>query len=453
MRVSTDSPPVPQLRALARRGKGKVLREVRKRIAPGYGVKANHEVLNIALPADVIVYFPDAREKLYQIEQWLPILEELDRRHPVLIVMRNVYAARDLSTRTPLRTIFVRRFHDLMGLYDSADYKVAIYVNHGVQNFQSLSAGRMTHIHVNHGESDKLCNVSNQVKAYDKIFVAGDAAIARHRAALINHDLGKLVKVGRPQLDLSFDSPLPPSRRRTLLYAPTWEGENEANNYTSVDVYGPRIVEAMLSVPNSRIVYRPHPQVPTSKYAAIQEGHQEIARMIERANHMDPGAGHTMSLEGSVLALFDLADLLVTDVSSVGVDFLYRQADKPLFVTDRRGDRERLVAESPVTQTAEIVDASAIGRLTDTIVERLDNDLLRPERLRMRDYYFGGLEVGESTKRFIAAVEEAISERDRLIGQLPPYSRAMTVPAAADGASAAENDTDHNGEYSTADQQ
>ena len=28
----------------------------------------------------------------------------------------------------------------------------------------------------------------------------------------------------------------------TITYAPTWEGEDDANNYTSVDRYGPRIV-------------------------------------------------------------------------------------------------------------------------------------------------------------------------------------------------------------------
>lgn len=419
-----------QLRALAKRGENKLVRELRTRVAPGYGVKANHEIGNIAIPAEVIVYFPDGVDKLYQIEQWLSVLQELDRQHPVLIVTRSVYAARELRTRTPLRTIFVRRFHDLMGLYDGADYKVAIYVNHGVQNFQSLSAGRIMHIHVNHGESDKLVNVSNQVKAYDKVFVAGDAAVARHRTALMNHDLGKLVKVGRPQLDLAYDLPLPRSRRRTLLYAPTWEGENEANNYTSVDLYGQRIVEALLAVPDCRVVYRPHPRVESSNDTAVAEAHRGILGMLERANRADTDAGHTLSTGCAMPALFDQADLLVTDVSSVGIDFLYRHAEKPFFVSDRRNDSERLVADSPVTRAADIVDRSTIPALSATIGERLEHDPLRPQRLRMRDYYFGGLEVGESTKSFLAAVGDAIAERDRLIQQLPEGASAPLAPDA-----------------------
>lgn len=431
MRLSKDSPPLRQLRAFDQRARNKLVRELRKRIAPGYGVKANHELANIAIPAEVVVYFPDGSDKLYQIDQWLPVLAQLDRQHSVLIVTRNVYAARALRSRTPLRIIFVRRFHDLMGLYDSTDYKVAIYVNHGVQNFQSLAAGRVTHIHVNHGESDKLVNVSNQVKAYDKVFVAGDAAVARHRAALINHDLSKLVKIGRPQLDLAFDAPLPPSERRTLLYAPTWEGENDANNYTSVDVYGPDIVEALLAVPDSRVVYRPHPRVTTSKNPTVAEGHRRILEALERANTQDPDAGHTSSSGGSVLALFDQADVLVTDVSSVGIDFLYRRAEQPLFISDRRGDKDQLAQDSPMTQAADIVDTETLRTLTATLTSRLEDDPLRDQRLRMRDYYFGGLDVGESTKRFLAAVDDAIAERDRLVQQLL-YSRDVGMASATD---------------------
>ncbi len=65
------------------------------------------------------------------------------------------------------------------------------------------------HIHVNHGESDKVSMVSNQAKAYDKVFVAGEAAVRRHRAALVDFDESTLVRVGRPQLDLNPTPTLP----------------------------------------------------------------------------------------------------------------------------------------------------------------------------------------------------------------------------------------------------
>ena len=136
------------------------------------------------------------------------------------------------------------------------------------------------HVHLNHGESDKVSMVSNQAKAYDRVFVAGDAAVQRHRAALLDFDLGRLVRVGRAQLDLQPAPVLEPTSRRTVLYAPTWEGEQAGNNYTSVDVFGPQIVSAVLAVPDVRVVYKPHPRVAISPDPRMAAGHRKILRLI-----------------------------------------------------------------------------------------------------------------------------------------------------------------------------
>ena len=70
-----------------------------------------------------------------------------------------------------------------MDLYRVSSMQAIVYVNNGVGNFQSLAVTDLVHVHVNHGESDKVCMVSNQVKAYDRVFVAGEAAVQRHLAA------------------------------------------------------------------------------------------------------------------------------------------------------------------------------------------------------------------------------------------------------------------------------
>ena len=193
-------------------------------------------------PGEVVVYFGDDILRYYQLRQWLPVFETLGSRHPVQIVTRDAETFDAVSAATALPCINLPSFGELTEFYRHADHKVAVYVNNSARNFQSLVARSMLHVHVNHGESDKICMVSNQVKAYDRVFVAGDAAINRHRAALIGFDHGALVPIGRPQLDLAPLPALPPTRRRTVLYAPTWEGEEPSNNYTSVDVLGPRIV-------------------------------------------------------------------------------------------------------------------------------------------------------------------------------------------------------------------
>ena len=130
---------------------------------------------------EVVVYFGDRSSKFYQLEQWIPVLEELHKKHRVVLVLRKGSSLLQALESTHLPVVFKRRFDPLHTFYHANDFKLALYVNNGVTNFQSLAFAPMVHVHVNHGESDKLSMVSNQAKSYDKVFVAGDAAIERHR--------------------------------------------------------------------------------------------------------------------------------------------------------------------------------------------------------------------------------------------------------------------------------
>lgn len=366
---------------------------------------------------EIAVYFADDPRKLYQLRQWLPVFELLDERHPVTIITRHPRAYQQLTDTTRLNLVLAPAFPDLVDLYEKSDFKVAVYVNNSAHNFHSLMQRRMLHIHVNHGESDKVCMVSNQVKAYDRVFVAGDNAIRRHRAALIEFDEAKLITVGRPQLDLRPFPLLQPSQRRTILYAPTWEGENASNNYTSVDVFGQAIVRAALAVPNTRVVYKPHPRVAMSPLPSMSAAHKEIVRTVEAAAKLDQEAGHQVHTAGDILAVFPGCDLMITDVSSVGLDFLYLQVDKPMFIADRYTDRVRLEAAALVSRCADVIDETTIGALTETIDQRLASDLHRGDREHTRGGYFGDLAPGESTTRFLAAIDDAVATRDHQLGR------------------------------------
>ena len=74
----------------------------------------------------------------------------------------------------------------MISYYEQHRPKLFLYVNNGRSNFQTLSYAPALHVHINHGESDKLSMVSNQAKAYDAVFTAGPAALRRHRRALID---------------------------------------------------------------------------------------------------------------------------------------------------------------------------------------------------------------------------------------------------------------------------
>lgn len=368
---------------------------------------------------EVIAYFGDDPTRIYQLLQWLPVLERLDTVHRVGIVTRDPDTAAIAAQRTALPVFDAPEFPELVELYERLDPKVALYCNNGMRNFQSLLHGRTLHAHINHGESDKQSMVSNNAKAYDRVFVAGEAAVQRHLAGLMELDVSKLVRIGRPQLDLRPEPLLAPVERRTVLYAPTWEGDAEYNDYTSVDVFGTEIVRAVLAVPDVRLVYKPHPKVTTSLTPAIRDAHQEILRMLADGSTADPGAGHAAITQGDILAVMPSCDAMITDVSSVGLDWLYLRTEKPIFVTDRHHDGDRLRREVPVSRCADVVDASTIDGLTDLVAARLDHDEHRIARAAMRHHYFDDVRVGESTERFLVAVGELVALRDRYVGVDP----------------------------------
>jgi CDP-glycerol glycerophosphotransferase (TagB/SpsB family) len=267
---------------------------------------------------------------------------------------------------------------------------------------------------------------SNNAKAYDRVFVAGEAAVQRHTTGLMEFDESRLVRIGRPQLDLRPAPVLAPSERRTVLYAPTWEGDAEYNDYTSVDTIGPEIVRAVLAVPDVRLVYKPHPKVTTSLTPAVRAGHLEILDLVAEAARRDPGAGHTQVL-GDILAVMPDCDAMVTDVSSVGLDWLYLCTEKPLFITDRHRDADRFHEDVPVSRCADVIDDGNVADLTALLTARLGHDEHHLARLAMRHYYFDDIQVSDSTHRFLDAVSGLVALRDRLLGVVPVAGDAITA--------------------------
>ena len=375
----------------------------------------------------VIAYFADDTTRTYQLVQWLDVLEVLHAQHPVGIVVRDPASATVLESRTSLPVLTAPSLTDLTELYDRLDAKVVLYCNNSALNFQSLIDNRRLHVHINHGESDKQSMASNNAKAYDRVLVAGEAAVQRHLDALMEFDTSRLVRVGRPQLDLRPPSLLGPSERRTVLYAPTWEGDADYNDYTSVSGLGVSIVRAVLAVPDVRLAYKPHPKVVTSQTPAVRAAHVAILDLVAAAALAEPDAGHASVTQGDILAVIPDCDAMITDVSSVGLDWLYLRNEKPIFLTDPQGDAERLRQDVPVSRCADVISADTVDALGPLLASRLEIDEHQLARVAMRHHYFDDLRVGESTTRFLDTVADLVSLRDRLLGVEPTDDAAAII--------------------------
>ena len=400
----------------------RVYRALLRRMAPDLLTSApdptsSNRFANLPLTAQVIAYFAEDHTRTYQLEQWLPVLDQLHEKHPVLIVTRTLAAFRVLADSTTLPIVYAKRLRDFNDIVATADPRVFLYVNNGVSNFQALGWPRSLHLHLNHGESDKISMATNQAKAYDQVFVAGPAAEQRYADNLLELDRSKLVPVGRPQLDLAFDPVVPTSQRTTVLYAPTWEGETPAMNYNSLTRFGEPVVAGLVADPGLRVLYKPHPRLLTGTPKA-QEAHAAVVRRLEEANAaLAPDDRHVVVLDAPILALFPATDVLISDVSSVALDWLYLRNEAPVWVADPRNDREALRHASPMTSCSYVLDRSCVPDIAARVRASVTDDRLGAARREQRRFYFGDLQPGESTARFLDAVTAAVERCSRLLAE------------------------------------
>lgn len=185
------------------------------------------------LPADhfkVAVYFADGAVNMYQMRQWYRPLAELSKRWPVVVLSRQATGTEKLLEEDSPPVAFVPKVRDMERFIATQDIRLVLYVNQNTRNFQMFRYGRRWHVFINHGESDKMYMTTNQYKAYDYAFVAGQAARDRLSRTLWDYDVDRrTIEIGRPQADhYAGTLPYTPDERTVVLYAPTWEETDPA---------------------------------------------------------------------------------------------------------------------------------------------------------------------------------------------------------------------------------
>jgi hypothetical protein len=359
----------------------------------------------------VAVYFADGEVNMYQMRQWYKPLTELAKTWPVVVLSRAATGARALLAEDAPPVAFVPTVRDLEGFLATQDIRVVLYVNQNTRNFQMFRYGRRWHVFINHGESDKMYMTTNQYKAYDFAFIAGDAARERLSRVLWDYDLDhRAISIGRPQADhYSGTLPYTPDDRTVVLYAPTWEGDRPSAHYGSVISHGEALARALLASPRHRLIYRPHPRsgVVNPEYGAAN---RRIIAAIAAANAADPAARHVYDGGPDLGWQLSAADVAVVDISAMVYDRL--AADKPLLIT-RPSDPAAAIDTHGYLSACEWLDASAAG----SIVAETERVLGDPEAVTRLDqwvrHYFGDAAPGAATARFNAAIRHLMEEWDR----------------------------------------
>lgn len=366
------------------------------------------------------VYFADGEVNMYQIRQWYKPLKQLSETWPVVILSRNTLGAFALVDESPVPVAYVRTVNDLEDFLADHELKIIFYVNQNARNFQMFRYGKMWHVFINHGESDKMYMTTNQFKAYDYAFIAGKAARKRLDGVLWDYDFSKrAIEIGRPQADYySGTIPFTPDEREVVLYAPTWEGDRPAAEYGSVVSHGLALIEALISTGKHRVIYRPHPRSGAVDYVYGQTN-AEIKALLKRANAHEPTAHHIID-EGPELGWqLSVADMAIVDISAMVYDRL--AAGKPLLVTKPRNPLAEIDTQGYLGDCEWLTSAEAENIVE--VMDRVEHDPSAQKRLKKWcTYYFGDISPGEPTKKFNAAVTH-------LMAQWEKFNSATSKPA------------------------
>jgi hypothetical protein len=374
---------------------------------------------------EIAVYFTDGPENLYQIDQWFEPLRRLHERHHVTVLSRNWEATRELLRRSPVPVHHAPDIDEVEAFLARQRVRAIFYVNQNQRNFAAMRFADPAHVFICHGESDKDYMSSNQLKAYDRVFVAGTAARERIVRKVIDVDEFRLLEVGRPQVDVDFPGPpMPDDDRTVVLFAPTWEGDRASMRYGSVASHGRALVASLVATGRHRVIYRPHPRTGIVQRETA-EAHVDVVRVLREANRRDPSAGHVIDLEGGFGWQLAAADVAVMDISAVAYDWL--ATAKPLLIT-RPADPRAQLPESGLVREMDLFDVADAGRAPELV----DAAVAHPDEAHaaLVRRYFGDTTPGASMQRFLDASDTVVRERDEALAARAERTAGVADPAS-----------------------
>jgi hypothetical protein len=352
------------------------------------------------------VYYAARRGARYQLGMWLPYFERLNRRF--IVITRHAHTVPDIAelTSAPVLLPKPNSTHGRLWHLAVGSLKASFYVQNDPANVEMLRFRRLTHIWLNHGDSDKSAAYSSRHAAFDKIFVPGQQGVDRYAAHGVRIRPEQFALVGRPQIERieTGDVPLLAEAPPTVLYAPTWHGGRPNTNYSSLPL-GMQIVDALLAR-GVTVIFRPHPHT----YGDPQQ--RGLAQEIQRRLGADRKAtgrqhvfGRAAETDWDIPDCFNHCDALITDVSSVASDFLATGKPMAMVAIQQKGAAFRKAI--PMARVAYVIQRD-LSTLPAALDELLGPDSLAAPRREYRRYCLGDALGAEAPTRFFREVERIL---------------------------------------------
>jgi hypothetical protein len=292
--------------------------------------------------------------------------------------------------------------------------RAAFYVQGSPMNQTLQRYRQLTHVWLNHGDSDKQANFHPRHATYDLLFVAGQQGVERYAEHGIAVPPERFVIVGRPQVETIEirDEPLPPGTPRTVLYAPTWRGGRPSTNYSSLPL-GLDLVRALIER-GVTVVFRPHPVSYEDKADAkrIRTIHQLLE--ADRTASTASGSprlhvwGRQAEKDWDVPACLNASDALITDVSSMASDNL--ASGKPFAMVAMLSSGAAFTDEFPMARVAYVIEKD-LSTLPEVLDHLLGDDPMLAARLAYRSYCLGPSVGPGAAEPFLRIAGELVAGR------------------------------------------
>lgn len=346
----------------------------------------NSEMI-IALDAyqpDCVFYFTAPSENfLYHINMWLPYLKETKLKFYIMIREEmHLKELMDLADDVP---IVVAPSLTAMERHLPSSVKLAFYANNGTKNTHLVRFNNIQHIQLLHGDSEKPPSFNPVSKMYDKLFVSGQRAIDRYAENRVYIDKNNFEIIGRPQIsNINIFTPtLKKNGSYTVLFAPTWVGFHEDTKFSSLFYIYDTIKYLITSKTNVKIILRLHPITDRNDKKT-----SEYLKKIDALLNISKDE-HILCSNRDIIDDFNESDCLITDVSSVPIDYLY--SEKPIvhidvnalsnyFETDKRYEQ--------YSKCVYMIDAD-YNNVEEVFKHVFENDTLLESRKKVKSYYHG----------------------------------------------------------------
>lgn len=339
---------------------------------------------------DVLVVWPESFVEL-QFNVWKSYFSH--SRHRIAILARH-------NGGNPLPDTSIPIFlEDEGGLtYSQAmrvdSIKVVLYPTHRQRIRKAINAfSRQRNVFIGHGDSDKASSSRDYHRIFDRIFVADPNARLRYKQSRFRDDHFTLIGAPYPNEVESSESIKTVSN---VLYAPTWEGNQSDNRFTSICIVDAAFEQNPSLAEGLSLNVLPHP-LAGSRDNSVNASLRNLIRK------------HRFTVCQSKAEAFNNSDAIVTDISGVLSEYLATR--KPIVVVNLKNQEfARAWDTSQLPEVAALWDPT-VETLSDALLRANDSAIRTARQKLAHAKYLGATHPSHAWETFDRAIDHEIREQ------------------------------------------